>query len=169
MGDYAIQTDPSRCIACHACEVQCKEKNNVPEGASLGKIVVLGPQLVNGVPRMSTIFIPCFQCEDAWCINACPTEAIRKRDSDGIVYILDELCVGCKACIMACPWNIPQWNPERGKAMKCDMCMDRIDQGLKPACVSVCPADALRFGSPHELSHRTREEYGLSLLAKSKL
>ncbi len=166
MSNYCIYTDAQKCIGCHACEIACMSKNNVPPGASLGKIVTLGPKLVNKIPMMLSLFIPCFHCEDAWCMNACPTEAIRRRDSDGLVYILEELCVGCKACIMACPWKIPQWNPETKKTIKCDMCMDRIDEGKEPACVSSCPTNALEFGSPCDMSHKTREEYGLSLLEK---
>jgi len=115
---------------------------------------------------MSALFLPCFHCEDAWCIGACPTEAIRRRAKDGIVYIVADLCAGCKACITACPWNIPQWNPQTGKAIKCDLCMDRIDEGLEPACVAACTTNALRFGKPGELSQETREAYGQAVLSK---
>ena len=167
MGDYCISTDPQRCIACHACEVACHSENNVPVEASLGKIVVLGPKMVNGKPRMSSLFVPCFQCEKAWCMEACPTEAIRKREKDGLIHIVESLCVGCKACIMACPWKIPQWNSQAGKAMKCDLCMDRIDAGEQPACVAACPTNALEFGKPEEMSARAREKYGHALLEKT--
>ncbi|MBW2010143.1 MAG: 4Fe-4S binding protein [Deltaproteobacteria bacterium] len=167
MGDYCIYTDPEKCIACHACEVQCKVKNNVPRGANLGQLVIMGPKLVNGVPKMSSVFIPCFQCENAWCVNACPTGAIRRREKDGIIYIVEELCVGCKACILACPWKIPQWNSKTGKVIKCDMCMDRIDEGKIPACVAACPTNALQFGRPETISSQTREAYGLNLLEKN--
>ncbi len=167
MGDYIITTNPKRCIACHACEIACKSENNIPLEATLGKIVVLGPKMVNGKPKMSSVFVPCFHCEKAWCLEACPTEAIRRREKDGLVYIIESLCVGCKACIMACPWHIPQWNAETGKAIKCDLCMDRIDQGLEPACVSVCPTDALSFGRPEELSDKTRETYAHGLLERN--
>jgi len=167
MGDYCIYTDPQKCVACHACEVACNSENNVPLEATLGKIVVLGPKLVNGIPKMSSLFVPCFHCENAWCISACPTDAMRRRDKDGLVYMIDELCVGCKACIMACPWRVPQWNSKAGKVMKCDMCMDRIDKGDKPACVSACPTNALEFGKPGEMSHKAREKYAFALLEKS--
>jgi Fe-S-cluster-containing dehydrogenase component len=166
MGDYMITTHPERCIACHACEIACKSEKGLPMEATLGKIVVLGPKMVNGVPRMSSVFVPCFHCEKAFCIDACPTDAIRRREKDGLVYIVQTLCVGCKACIMACPWHIPQWNPEAGKVVKCDFCMDRIDAGEKPVCVSVCPTNALQFGKPESISSSTREAYGYGLLEK---
>ncbi len=167
MGDYCITTDSKKCIACHACEVQCKAVHNIPVGATLGKIVVLGPKFVNGVPKMSSVFLPCFHCEEAWCLNACRKNAIQRRDKDGLVYIKEESCVGCKACIKACPWRIPQWNPETRKVVKCDMCMERIDQGKEPACVAACPTGALEFGEPGKLSDKAREEYGLNLLEKN--
>ena len=167
MGDYCISTNPQRCIACHACEVACHTENHVPMGATLGKIVVLGPKMVNGKPKMSSMFMPCFQCEQAWCVAACPTEAIRRREKDGLIHIVESLCVGCKACIMACPWQIPQWNSEAGKVVKCDMCMERIDAGDQPACVAACPTNALEFGKPGAMSDKTREKFGVSLLEKT--
>jgi Fe-S-cluster-containing dehydrogenase component len=84
---------------------------------------------------------------------ACPTGAMQKRPKDGIVYVDESLCVGCKSCITACPWGAPQWNPDTGKAVKCDYCMDRIDQGLRPACVTKCVTQCLHFG---EVSTKTR-------------
>jgi Fe-S-cluster-containing dehydrogenase component len=167
MGDYIITTNPQRCIACHACEIACRSEKKLPLEVTLGKIVVLGPKMVGGRPRMTSLFVPCFHCEKAWCMDACPVEAIRRREKDGLVYILQELCVGCKACIMACPWHVPQWNADAGKAVKCDLCMDRIDAGEQPICVSVCPTNALQFGRPEEISSRTREAYGLGLLEKN--
>ncbi|MBW2011317.1 MAG: 4Fe-4S binding protein [Deltaproteobacteria bacterium] len=167
MGDYRITTDPKKCIACHVCEVQCKAVHNIPAGVALGKIVVLGPKFVNGVATMSSVFLPCFHCEEAWCLKACRKKAIQRRDKDGLVYIKEESCVGCKACIKACPWRIPQWNPATRKVVKCDMCMERIDQGKEPACVAACPTGALEFGEPGKLSDKTREGYGLDLLEKN--
>ncbi len=166
MGNYIISTNPKRCIACHACEIACKSEKGLPLDVTLGKIVVLGPKMVNGNPNMTAVFVPCFHCEQAWCMESCPTEAIRRRKKDGLVYIIDSLCVGCKACITACPWHIPQWNTEAGKVVKCDLCMDLIDAGEEPACVSVCPTNALQFCTPAELSSKTRETYGKGLLEK---
>jgi Fe-S-cluster-containing dehydrogenase component len=68
---------------------------------------------------------------------------MKKRESDGIVYVQSDLCVGCKACLVACPWGAAQWNSQSEKAVKCDLCMDRMDQGLKPVCVTVCTTQCL--------------------------
>jgi len=103
--------------------------------------------------------MPCFHCENAWCEAACPTGAMKKRSKDGIVYVDSALCVGCKSCISACPWGAPQWNPETGKAVKCDYCADRIDAGLKPACVTICTTHCLHFGKVQELSDIKRKHY----------
>ena len=78
----------------------------------------------------------------------------------------EELCIGCKACILACPWAVPQWDETTGKAIKCDYCMDRVDQGLDPACVSGCTAHALSFTRPNKESDRVREEYARKKLLK---
>jgi Fe-S-cluster-containing dehydrogenase component len=109
--------------------------------------------------------MPCFHCEDPWCVAACPTGAMQKRAKDGIVFIDFDLCVGCKACITACPWGAPQWNPETGKAVKCDYCMDRVDQGLKPACVTVCTTHCLDFGKVEDMTRIRRERHAQAVAA----
>ncbi|WP_027183307.1 4Fe-4S dicluster domain-containing protein [Desulfovibrio inopinatus] len=164
MSKYYIRTNSDRCISCKACEVHCKVKNRVPVGAKLGQIVTVGPVDKGGKPKMMNLFMPCFHCEQPWCVAACPTGAMIRRDEDGIVYVDAELCVGCKACIIACPWDIPQWDEESGRAIKCDFCRDRIDAGKKPACVTACTAHALEFVSPNETSGKVRFKYGKKLL-----
>ncbi len=165
MSKYHIVLDQERCISCHACEVHCQMKNQAPPDARLGKLVSVGPVLQKGKPRMLNMFMPCFHCERPWCVAACPTGAMIRRE-DGIVYLDDALCVGCKACIKACPWQIPQWNDSTGRVMKCDFCRDRIDVGEKPACVAGCTAHALSFVGANEASARTREDYAKSRLMR---
>jgi Fe-S-cluster-containing dehydrogenase component len=83
---------------------------------------------------------------------------MRVRPKDQIVYVDQSLCVGCKSCISACPWGAPQWNPQTNKVVKCDYCMDRIDQGLQPACVSKCVTHCLKFGRIGELEPEKRRK-----------
>jgi Fe-S-cluster-containing dehydrogenase component len=90
---------------------------------------------------------------------------MQKRAKDGIVSVDEELCVGCKACMRACPWGAPQWNQESGKVVKCDYCMDRLDQGLKPACVAKCVTHCLHFGKPSMISDVRRERHAKAMAA----
>jgi len=115
--------------------------------------------MVGDLPRMGLVFMPCFYCSDPWCVPVCPTGAMRKRPKDGIVYVEQSLCVGCKSCISACPWGAPQWQPQTGKGIKFDYCMDRLDQGLQPACVSKCVTHCLHFGSTDQLDASRRERF----------
>ncbi len=145
MSKYSIKTNLNRCISCHACEVHCQAKNQLLPDVRFGKLVTEGPALGKGLPRLSSFFMPCFHCDPAWCVQSCPTGAMTKRPEDGIVHVQDKLCIGCSSCINACPWGVPAINTATGKAFKCDFCMDRLDQGLKPACVTGCTAHALEF------------------------
>ena len=161
MSKYYLFQDVKKCIGCHTCEIQCKSNKDLPYGPKPCQIVQVGPKFVNGLPRTSFIFMPCFHCETPWCVSACPTGAMQQRHSDGIVFVDKTLCVGCKTCISACPWGAPQWNQETGKIEKCDYCMDRIDKGLKPACVTTCTTGCLKFGKVKEMTQIKRERHAL--------
>lgn len=159
MSIYHLYQDKRNCIGCHSCTIACKTNKNLLIGPKPTQIIELEPRMINGLPRSFFLFMPCFHCENAWCEAACPTGAIQKRSTDGIVYVDSALCVGCKSCISACPWGAPQWNSETGKAVKCDYCMDRLDAGLKPACVTICTTHCLHFGKVHELADIKRKHY----------
>lgn len=159
MSLYYIYQDQKRCIGCHACEVHCKTENDVPVGPRYLRIIPVGPKMINNVPRINFVFLPCFHCEKPWCAAACPTGAMQKREKDGIVFVDPALCVGCKSCITACPWGVPQWNATTGKVEKCDYCRHRVDAGLQPACVTGCTTNALRWVTPEEASKMKREQF----------
>lgn len=148
MSKFKIRMDKKRCITCNACLVHCKEKNDVPEGLSLNKLEIDGLKNKEGKPQMNVKYRPCMHCKKALCVEACPTGALYKREQDGLVLLREELCDGCKECIQACPWQVPQYNEATGRIMKCDMCLDRIEQGLDPSCVVGCTAKALSFQRP---------------------
>lgn len=144
---YQLLTDENACIACKACEVHCKVWNRVPAGLKLGVLICDGPHFRQGresKPAMRTLYMPCQHCDEAPCITACPTTAMRRRE-DGIVYVESTACTGCRACLLACPWQVPQFDAAAGKMRKCDFCRDRVDQGLLPACVTGCTTKALSF------------------------
>lgn len=159
MSQYYLFQDTQRCIGCHACEVQCKANKMLPVGPKLCQVIEVGPQWSGDVPRAAYVYIGCFHCEKPWCVDACPTGAMQRRAKDGIVFVDFSLCVGCKCCISACPWGAPQWDPIRGGVVKCDYCMDRLDGGLQPACVTACPTGCLHFDRAENIKAVKRERY----------
>ncbi len=163
MSHYYLFQDTRTCIGCRACEIQCKSSKNLPKGPKPCQIIQVGPKFVGRLPKMSFIFMPCFHCENPWCVSACPTGAMQKRAGDGIVFIDKDLCVGCKTCVSACPWGAPQWNPDTGKVVKCDYCKDRIDEGLKPACVTTCTTGCLKFGNVEDMTQVRRVRHAESV------
>uniref|UniRef100_A0A7V4N4S3 4Fe-4S dicluster domain-containing protein n=1 Tax=Thermodesulfobacterium geofontis TaxID=1295609 RepID=A0A7V4N4S3_9BACT len=145
MARYRIFQNHNRCIGCFACIVHCKINKELGPGPKLCNIIPKEIKIEDGRVIQRFVFMTCFHCKDPECMKVCPTGAIQKREKDGIVFINSDLCTGCKECITACPWGIPQFNPETGKVVKCDYCKDRIDQGLLPACVSKCTTHALKW------------------------
>jgi len=168
MSKYYLFQDTKKCIGCHTCEVLCKSNKNLPTGPKLCQVIPVGPKAVGNLPKSSYIFMPCFHCANPWCVAACPTGAMQKRESDGIVFVDKNLCVGCKTCISACPWGAPQWNPETAKVVKCDYCMDRVDQGLMPACVTACTTQCLSFNNGEEAPQVRRERHARQVAALEK-
>jgi len=136
--------DQTRCIGCHACTTACKSENEVP--LSVTRTYVKSVD-VGVFPQARRAFqvTRCNQCEDAPCVAACPTGAMFTRP-DGIVDFDKGACIGCKACMAACPYDAIFINPEDHSAEKCNFCAHRIDAGLEPACVVVCPTQAILVG-----------------------
>ena len=136
--------DQTRCIGCHACTTACKSENEVPVGVTRTYVKSVD---VGTFPTARRAFqvTRCNQCEDAPCLEACPTGAMYKRP-DGIVDFDKRVCIGCKACIAACPYDAIFINPDDHSAEKCNFCAHRLDVGLEPACVVVCPVEAIVVG-----------------------
>jgi DMSO reductase iron-sulfur subunit len=133
------------CIACHACEAACSEKNNNP-----GHIAFRSVGFIEGGTypdyRRQNISMACNHCDDPVCLKGCPTRAYTKFAEYGAVLQDPDICFGCGYCTWVCPYNAPQLDPVEGTVSKCNMCIDRLDVGLKPACVSACLGNALEFG-----------------------
>lgn len=144
MSRYIVTQDVANCIGCRACEVHCKDKNSSGPGIFYCRISE-EISIAGKVPTINFTYHSCFHCEQPLCVDACPTGAMQRRDQDGIVFVEAEDCIGCEACIAACPWTVPQLNSETGKVGKCDLCKDRIDEGLEPACVTKCTTGCLTF------------------------
>ncbi len=145
---WAKVVDHTRCIGCHACTTACKSENDVPLSVTRTyvKHVDIGefPQA-----RRAHQVTRCNQCAHAPCVTACPTTAMFKR-ADGIVDFDKSICIGCKACMAACPYDAIFINPNDHSAEKCNFCAHRIDMGLEPACVVVCPTEAILVGDMHD-------------------
>jgi len=150
MSQKSLFVDFEYCIGCRACEVACKQENNIPVGIKWINVIKVGPRMVGDKLRMDFIPMRCRHCAKAPCIDACPEKAITKR-SDGIVLIDKGLCTGCMACIEACSFGAIQLNPQKQVAEKCTLCVHRVDAGLEPACVRACPSKCMYFGNINEL------------------
>jgi formate dehydrogenase iron-sulfur subunit len=166
---YGFFTDTSVCIGCKACEVACKEWNQLPEkedevgflGQSLDNTGELNGstwrhvQFIDNVPDetmaegngkafllMSDV---CKHCQHASCMDVCPTGAIIRTEFD-TVFIQEDVCNGCRNCIAACPYDVIDVDKERNVARKCTLCYDRLQGGMEPACAKACPTDSIQFG-----------------------
>ncbi len=141
--------DLDRCIGCLSCEIACVQEKGL-EKLGIRPMKVFR---IEGISeRPDSLFVPmnCFHCEIAPCVMACPTSAMRKRE-DGIVFVEKLLCIGCKACIIACPYGAITFNPTTMKVEKCDYCYVRVDRGLLPSCVSKCVTNCLYFVELEEI------------------
>ncbi|MFC1823661.1 4Fe-4S dicluster domain-containing protein [Thermodesulfobacteriota bacterium] len=145
-----IVVDIKYCIGCWACEMACKQENNVPVGIKWINVIKVGPKMVGDRLMMDFIPMRCRHCSKAPCIEACPEDAITKR-SDGIVLIDRESCIGCLNCAEVCPFKAIQFNEQTGTVEKCTLCVHRIDTGLEPACVLACPSKCIHFGAINEI------------------
>ena len=156
-GDDAVGENPNRykqhgfyfnadnCIACHACEAACSEKNDNPAHIAFRSVGFVEGGTYPAYQRLN-ISMACNHCDDPVCLKGCPTRAYTKFAEYGAVLQDPDICFGCGYCTWVCPYNAPQLDPVKGQVTKCNMCVDRLEVGLKPACVSACLGNALDFG-----------------------
>jgi Fe-S-cluster-containing dehydrogenase component len=137
--------DPSRCIGCQSCVQACTECDT-HKGQSMIQLDYVDRQATT-----QTVPVICMHCDSPTCAEVCPADAI-KRTADGVVQTARKpRCIACNNCVLACPFGVPKMNNEMNLMMKCDMCYDRTSIGLKPMCASVCPSQALSFGTREEI------------------
>lgn len=130
-----IRIQPSKCIGCKACELSCSFKN-------FGMFAPSKARIVNEVflEEAKFITVTCMQCDDPWCLKACPKGAISKDPISGVVSVNEEKCVGCRTCVSACPFGMIKYVPEKQVADKCNLC-----GGDFPECVTFCPTHCLTY------------------------
>lgn len=145
--------DHSRCIGCHACTVACKSENEVPVGVFRTWVKYTEQGTFPEVKRSFSV-LRCNQCTNAPCVTICPTSALEKRASDGIVDVNPDACIGCKSCMQGCPYDALHINEDKGTAEKCHFCAHRTELGLAPACAVVCPTEAIIPGDFHDPQSR---------------
>lgn len=186
MTRYGLVIDLKRCIGCDTCTIACKAVNATSRGIMWNRVLKYE---TGKYPNSQLNFLPitCMHCEEPECEKVCPTGATTKRD-DGIVVVDSDKCVGCRYCMVACPYAIRYFFDELqtyypdhitpyeeigykkhklGTVQKCDFCLERVKQGLQPACVVACPANARFFGDlddpDSEVSKLIRERKGFVL------
>ena len=144
MANYGFAIDLRKCIGCHACTIACKAEHEIPVGVNRCWVKTVEK---GSFPDTRRFFFPvlCNQCDEAPCARICPTSALFKR-RDGIVDLHGDSCIGCRACMEACPYDQLFIDPNTHTAEKCNFCANRVENKLLPACVSVCPTECRIFG-----------------------
>jgi len=160
---WAKVIDHNKCIGCHACSTACKSENQVPLSVNRTYVKYVDVGVFPHARRAFQV-TRCNQCEDPPCAQACPTRAMYAR-ADGIVDFDKTICIGCKACIAACPYDAIFINPEDHAAEKCNFCAHRLDIGLEPACVVVCPTEAILIGDLNDSTSSVSHIVGRSPVA----
>lgn len=146
MSHNCIVVNLDRCTGCFGCEIACKMENNVALGQRWSKVFTVGP--VGEYPNMTRYALPtmCQQCKDAPCVHVCPTGASYRDSNTNVVLVDKEKCIGCKYCMMACPYGVRSWNKTEKCVEKCTLCGQLTSAGKLPACVKSCAAGARFYG-----------------------
>ncbi len=141
---YALVVDSRKCLNCKACVVACRAENQVPLGNSRDWI---NEDHRGAWPKLMASSEPeqCHHCDNPSCVRVCPTGASRQR-ADGIVVVNEEDCIGCRYCVIACPYGARFFRKDKGVVEKCTFCAHRVDRGEPPACVETCPSKVRVFG-----------------------
>jgi formate dehydrogenase iron-sulfur subunit len=149
---YGFLIDASVCIDCRSCMVACSVQNNVPMDVT--RIWIKETGVTGEFPELKRFTAPyhCMHCIDPSCASACTVGALQRTD-EGIVTYDQDACIGCRYCMYACPFEVPnyEWNQRFPLVVKCDMCFSRLEEGQQPACAATCPTEAIKFGKYEDM------------------
>ncbi len=152
-GQIGFLVDATKCINCKTCEVACKDFNDAAVGQRIRKVRTFEGGDFPDVFAYN-FSMACNHCEDPACVKGCPAGAYTKRPEDGIVVHDPERCIGCRYCTWVCPYGAPQYDPREGRVRKCNLCVEEIDRGRSPVCVTSCPMRAIEVGPLAEIATR---------------
>ncbi len=141
--DSVFAVDADKCIGCGACQIACKDKNNLELGVNYRRVFTTETYDKQKL-KVWHYTDSCYHCRDAACVKVCKFHAMYNTEN-GVVAFDEEKCVGCRACIAACPYHIPVYRQAVKKAGKCDACIDLLAMGRNPVCVDACPVHCLTF------------------------
>ena len=154
-----ILIDPKKCLGCKTCELQCALAHSKSKELVQAIYEKPLPQTRLNVEPAEELAIPlqCRHCKDAPCVEICPSKATNRPEDDGPVLINSELCIGCKWCVLVCPFGVIRIDREGKAVTKCDLCFERLEKGKQPACIQGCPTGALQFKFIEELAGKKKE------------
>jgi formate dehydrogenase iron-sulfur subunit len=173
----AILIDTTRCTGCRGCQVACKSWNELPaaktafsatgsnpphlDANTFTRVLFAETAGADGAPRWTFVKRQCMHCVEPACASVCPVGSLKKTAAGPVVYD-DARCIGCRVCMLACPFNVPkyEWAATVPYVRKCTFCADRQALGKKPSCAATCPSGALRFGDRGELLAEARKRIG---------
>lgn len=145
MAKKGFHFDQTLCSGCHSCVMVCKENHHLPQGLFFRHVDSFVGEAKNK-PGIFHLSLACNHCEKPVCVEVCPTGAMHVDEKDGTVQHYDDVCIGCQACVAACPYKAPQYREDMRIVQKCDGCYALRAKGIEPDCVTACLMRALTFG-----------------------
>ncbi len=184
--EKAFMMYPHKCTACRSCQIACKNWNQLPGTRTINQGTFENPKNLDffnytkikfneykksGNFGISWLFLKqqCLHCNDATCMIVCPSEGALYRTNEGAVAFDSKKCIGCKYCIMTCPFKVPTFNEQSQTISKCHLCYDRMAYGLIPACATTCPSGAITFGNRNELIYEAKAQGAEHIYGENEL